>query len=779
MKITEQVFRGRAPRVSPRALSDGYSQVAESPRLLSGDLESWAERALEAELVKAPIINTIYRLASRTGDETPYWLHWTPDELAEGISNVDIALGPVPGDTQVATFFTGTTLGPRYTNKFLATDESNRGSADFGAYPYDSRPLGIAPPTQAPTVEQTIPPVIPGMESFSFDGSDISGWTIGEGQNNEFNDGLTQRTWRVDPAVGDPTPGFYSIVARSDRVMLQRDFRLDQAAAFTYTFDYYLNTVSPSGDFGGFTHRFLNTDAQGPSVFHKYDGTVVFVEGTGSQQTYSSTGLVPNQKYTMRVSAMLQDDGYHGVTIDWLIGTTVVFTLTGRAQQAGGNITFENTSRKSQQAPRVIWVDTLAGNIVQMDPANPLPVFTNYVYTYINSLGQESAPSPPSMTIMVDNGIINMVTIPEPPVGSDVVTVRLYRASNSITAAQYLFVSDVSPPYPAVYNDSAATVDIGPDVLETTNFDPPPDTLQGIIALPGGALCGFSGNELCFSEPSFPYAWPIRYRLTTDYRIIAIAAIDSTVVVFTEAFTYFAAGNAPGDYAMQKTSYPQSCVSKRGVAMLPAGILCPTPDGLYLFTGTGAPQNTTELLFAQREWRALNPASMIGVVHDDRYFGFYDATSIGGNKGALLLDFRQGGFGLIDLPDHATATYADPITDTLYFTSDDSYSLPVGHGSLSLLSWDRADTRRPYIWRSRLYLMPYPVSFQCAQIKAMDYDDLTFRVFCDGALLFEREITSIDEFVIPPMTGRQFELEISGTSRVYQCEIAETMDELA
>ncbi len=779
MKISIPVFRGTAPRVSPRALSDGYGQIAKSPRLLSGDLESWAERALDRDLVKGPVINTIYRLASRTGDETPYWLHWTPEELESGSANVDVALGPIPGDTQVATFFTGTTLGPRYTNKFLATDESNRGSLDVGAYPYQSRPLGIVPPATAPTIVQTIPEVIPGTESFTFDGSDISGWAIGEGVNNEFNDGLTQRTWRVDPAVGDPSPGFYSIVARSDRIMLQRDFRLDQASGFTYSFDYFLETVTPTTDFGGFTHRFLNSDATGPSVFHRYDGSVIFVEGTGSQQTYASSGLVPNQKYTMRVSAMLRDDGYHGVTVDWLIGTTVVFTITGRAQQAGGNISFENTSRNSQQSARVIWVDTLAGNIIQMAPAQALPVFTNYLYTYINSLGQESAPSPPSMTVLVDNGIINMVTIPAPDIGADVASIRIYRASNSITGAQYLFVTDLLPPYPVTYSDSAMTADIGPDILETTNFDPPPANLQGIIALPGGALCGFAGNQLCFSEPGFPYAWPIRYRLTTDFKIIAIASIDSTVIVFTEAFTYFAAGNSPGDYAMQKTSYPQSCVSKRGVAMLPAGVLCPTPDGLYLFTGTGPPQNTTELLFAQREWRQLAPSSMIGIVHDDRYFGFYDASESGGSLGAIILDFRDGGFGLIDIVDHATAAYADPITDTLYFTADDSHPAPIGHTGISLLAWDRAETRRAYQWRSRLYLNPYPTSFQAAQIRAEDYDDLTLRIYGDGSLIFESLVLSQDEFVISPLVSKKIEIDISGTSRVYQVEIAENMEELA
>lgn len=178
MKISLPTFRGRAPRVSPRALADGYAQVAESTRLLSGDLESWKERLIVGAMAKPLPINTIYRLASRTGDRTPFWLQWSQSELAIGETNVDVALGPEPGDLDVATYFTGTTLGPRYTTKYLATDDSQRQVGQpIGAYPYNSLPLGIAPPTAPATITQTLPTVSENSVSYYESGAATANWS--------------------------------------------------------------------------------------------------------------------------------------------------------------------------------------------------------------------------------------------------------------------------------------------------------------------------------------------------------------------------------------------------------------------------------------------------------------------------------------------------------------------------------------------------------------------------------------------------------------------------
>lgn len=95
-----------------------------------------------------------------------------------------------------------------------------------------------------------------------------------------------------------------------------------------------------------------------------------------------------------------------------------------------------------------------------------------------------------------------------------------------------------------------------------------------------------------------------------------------------------------------------------------------------------------------------------------------------------------------------------------------------------LLAWDTGASRRPYRWRSRLHLNPVPTSYQAAQVRAADYDDLTLRIFADGVLLFERAVTSDAPFTLPPLPQRETLIEIEGASTVQFVEIAEDMMEL-
>lgn len=792
MKISLPVFRGRAPRVSPRALAEGYGQIATSARLLSGDLESWNERAVSTTLVKGPTVNTAHRLASRTGDTTAYWLHWTPAELAAGAKNVDVALGPEPADADVATYFTGTSLGPRYTTKFLATDPSQQGASAAGAYPYASRSLGINPPTAAPTIEQELPTPEENSVSFYESGASNANWSIVRTGGSYAN--FFQVT---TPDAGAPTtalvaPYYFLQWQAGGGALALWNESYDLDASNSLILSVNVDTAPPSGGGnqanGNGSIVLLAADTGvGPRINLNFrtPGNAQYIDAAAGAApiTIPGVALTGNTPVKVIVTGTRQPKAEASPIATWLLDIEIrnyatdalLGSLSGvTATVAGDLIGFIGSSGSSSNATALFFNNVSLTTVLAPD-ASALPVFTTYVYTLVNDLGWESAPSPPSAAVTVDNGIINKVTIPaqtEP----NVIKARVYRASISTVEAVFLFVADVTPAFPKVYTDDAMSSEIGPDLLITTDFDVPPANLRGLLALPCGALCGFAGNQLCFSEPEYPYAWPVKYRLPTDFNIVGIAALDSTVTVQTEAFLQFATGNLPGDYAMSKASYPQGCVSKRSIAYVSDGVLYASPDGLYLVSGGGPPRNATELLFTRKEWQALNPASIIAVAHDDRYFGFYTRTD--GSKGGFILDFRPEGFGLIDIPDHATAVYADPITDILYFTADDTYATPA-KTALTLLAWDSSGTRRPYTWRSKLYLNAYPASFQAAQVRARDYASLTLRIYGDGALIHQQAITSKQEFVIPPLPQDTTEIELVGTSQVYLVEIAEDMTELS
>lgn len=146
MKISIIGFKGEAPIFSNRLLPEGMASKAVNANMVSGDLGSFFDIGNLFQLAKAAIINTIWLIA---GPPPDFWLQWSQSEVAYG-TNIDVALGTIPGDSTYRTYMTGLSGGPRQTNLFYATDPSQKGSNPAGAYPYVTFPVGIEDPTDTP-----------------------------------------------------------------------------------------------------------------------------------------------------------------------------------------------------------------------------------------------------------------------------------------------------------------------------------------------------------------------------------------------------------------------------------------------------------------------------------------------------------------------------------------------------------------------------------------------------------------------------------------------------
>src|SRR3546814_10680459 len=131
-------FSGEIPKASPRLLPNNMAQVARMARLMSGDLEAWQDLVVTVGLVSA--VNTVY--AMDIGSGTPKWLYFTDSQLGTGAVEVDIARGPIPGDTAERTYFTGLDA-PRWTDLVSATTVA--GPATHA--PYKTYLLGVPAPT--------------------------------------------------------------------------------------------------------------------------------------------------------------------------------------------------------------------------------------------------------------------------------------------------------------------------------------------------------------------------------------------------------------------------------------------------------------------------------------------------------------------------------------------------------------------------------------------------------------------------------------------------------
>ena len=137
-------------------------------------------------------------------------------------------------------------------------------------------------------------------------------------------------------------------------------------------------------------------------------------------------------------------------------------------------------------------------------------------------------------------------------------TKRIYRAltDNAGNTNFQLALTDV-PIATTSTSDTTASAALGAvcptfiNGIVNSEWVGPPSDLTGLIALPNGIMAGFSGNQICFCEPFFPHAWPIRYRLSTNFGIVSLGHYGQTLIVTTKGFPYAVIGARPDAMAMQ------------------------------------------------------------------------------------------------------------------------------------------------------------------------------------------------------------------------------------
>jgi len=247
----------------------------------------------------------------------------------------------------------------------------------------------------------------------------------------------------------------------------------------------------------------------------------------------------------------------------------------------------------------------------------------------------------------------------------------------------------------------AGNVTPGEEII-TTTWEMPPTDMKGIVFHPSGAAVGFSKNQLLFSEPYAPYAWPTEYRFTVDHSIVGIGIFGTTVVVTTDGAPYVASGIDPDSIALTQTELPWPCLAKRGVVSMGYGVLYPAPQGLVLI-GTDGASLLTQDLYTQEEWEELNPTSFRAVAHSNRYVASYAPT----NDTRRLL--------IIDRSEYATVTVANKHCDALY---EDGERLYVVNAD-DILEWDaNTGAYLTYDWMSKEIVAPEVFNPGAAKVDA-------------------------------------------------------------
>jgi len=219
-----------------------------------------------------------------------------------------------------------------------------------------------------------------------------------------------------------------------------------------------------------------------------------------------------------------------------------------------------------------------------------------YITTWVSAYGEEGPASDPVLATgkVDDTWALTLTAASNDDLGGTgddryLTHTRIYRTVTSGSGATTYFLVAQIDIATLTYDDTATDATISANSqLESTNWTAPPSDLQGFAAMPNGILAGFRGNEIWFSEPYRPHAWPAAYVLTVDFPIVGLGVLGQTLVVCTQGFPVGITGIHPSSMAVSKTSSLEPCLSRGGILSATEGVYYPSPNGLVRIGNDGS-----------------------------------------------------------------------------------------------------------------------------------------------------------------------------------------------
>lgn len=388
-----------------------------------------------------------------------------------------------------------------------------------------------------------------------------------------------------------------------------------------------------------------------------------------------------------------------------------------------------------------------------------------YTQTFVTAYGEEGPPGPQSLELTVKKaGSVDLTMQPPPLQHSNITRRRIYRSVSGDGNADFLLVTELDAGVLSFHDDLLAE-QLGP-VLETWHYVMPPDNMIGLCMMANGITAGFAGNEVMFSEAFLPYAWPDSYRQTTAEDVVAIAPIGTALVVATKGEPYLFSGVSPANISGAKLPLTQACVSRQSMVVMDGFVLYAGTNGLVSVDGSGNAVIATEKIISSEQWREMfNPSSIKAYQYRGEYVARYTKTD--GSQAVFIFNPQD-----MDIR-HMSATfdtaYNDTATDTLYLAKGRELSVSQG-----------ANTPLPLIWRSKTFIAQEGASFSCLRIKAPYPERVGISVFADGQSVIQLPPGALSGSVLklPPVTGREWYLEVSGFGQTERITLSTSMSEM-
>ncbi|EDS5357392.1 hypothetical protein KJU44_001378 [Salmonella enterica] len=388
-----------------------------------------------------------------------------------------------------------------------------------------------------------------------------------------------------------------------------------------------------------------------------------------------------------------------------------------------------------------------------------------YTQTFVTAYGEEGPPGPQSPEVTVKKGGSVDLTMQPPPLqNSNITRRRIYRSVSGDGNADFLLVTELDAGVLSFHDDLLAE-QLGPS-LETWHYVMPPDNMIGLCMMANGIAAGFAGNEVMFSEAFLPYAWPDSYRQTTEDDIVAIAPVGTALVIATKGQPYLFSGVSPSNISGAKLPLTQACVSRQSMVVMDGFVLYAGTNGLVSVSGDGNALIATEKILSPEQWRDMfNPSSVKAYQYRGEYVARYTKTD--GSQAVFI--FSPQDMDIRHMNMTFDTAYNDTSTDTLYLVK--GLELSVSQG---------ANTPLPLVWRSKTFIAQEGTSFSCLRIKAPYPERVGISVFADGQPVIQLSpgVLSGSVLKLPPVTGREWYLEVAGFGQVERVTLSTSMTEM-
>ena len=649
-------FLGAAPKISPELLPDAAAQIASNTKVYSGDLIPYHQPVIVDNVGRNGVIQAIYPLRNPDDEADLKWLSWLTD--------VNVAITTIIEEEEQRIYYTGDGK-PRVTDYDLAIQGA-------GPYPSTAYDLGLPlPETVATTTVASFTTAT--TSTYSRDSGNIA--TIVTAAAH----GL--KTGQIVTVSGFATTTGKTFNATNVRITVTN----------TTTFTYFNSgdAVTSTSDSAG------RVNLAGTTITRNYVYTWVT---PWSEESIPSEPSVTQYIKEGQVVTVGNLPTAKPLGNNYITGFRLYRTLTSNS----GTDYFR---LRTVWFPLDVQTAARAANTVTLTTDTPHNLL---VGDKVKVSGIEFSTGVDTSFDITD-GIVTEIpdktTFKYIKNGSDKVTTAC------VGGTLYWDISEPETTASRYYESNTFIDDYDPDglslVLESQNYDAPDEDMQGLSTIQNNILCGFVGNELCFSEPGKPWAWPTRYRLVFDSPIVGISPIAGSVLVLTESYPFLVSGNTPANMSYARIDAPYPCTSKRGITNVGYGVVFPTYGGLGVYNPSAGIDLVTKLVHDWDTWgRDLDPNTIVAAFYAGKYFASHSAGSF-----IFEREDKVGGF-FVTAPVRFSAAYYDTRTNVFYFISDTS-------GSLS--QWD-ADTQPllPLEWKSKVIVTKDYMNLGAARVVA-DY----------------------------------------------------------